>query len=262
MLVDVLFLCVYYFRFLEATTPMTTLPPTTPPPLNSFYTRYAASQHRQDKKLDVKPIAVVKDVSKVQCLGLCLQRQTGGKSKICRSFNYFSRICYMLNTYVCDGERDLTEAPGWSYYDLVDDFSKEREFMVSKQCASKGKCSTKCLKFKLYKTPLSWQEAHAACREEQAYLAMPKNSHDHETLIMLMKKGNILQSWIGVRKRDGIFYYDSGGLLLANNTMWGPDQPNDSGGTQQCVQMMSEMDYLWNDFDCARPVGFVCQYVW
>ncbi|GIY00253.1 c-type lectin domain-containing protein [Caerostris darwini] len=77
-----------------------------------------------------------------------------------------------------------------------------------------------------------------------------------------MKKGNILQAWIGVRKRDGIFYYDNGALLQHNNTMWGPDQPNDSGGTQQCVQMMSEMEYLWNDFDCARPVGFVCQYVW
>lgn len=39
---------------------MTTLPPTTPPPLNSFYTLYSNSQHRHDKKLDVKPLAVVK----------------------------------------------------------------------------------------------------------------------------------------------------------------------------------------------------------
>ncbi|GFY55480.1 c-type lectin domain-containing protein [Trichonephila inaurata madagascariensis] len=160
------------------TTPMTTLPPTTPPPLNAFYLKYAASQHRQDKKLEAKPLAVVR------------------------------------------------------------------------------------VKFRLFKTPLSWQEAHAACRAEEAYLAMPKTWGDHETLIALMKKGNILQSWIGIRKREGIFYYDNGGLLGNNNTFWGPDQPNDSGGTQQCVQMMSEMEYLWNDFDCARPVGFVCQYVW
>ncbi|GFT96898.1 c-type lectin domain-containing protein [Nephila pilipes] len=250
-------------RALEAmTTPMTTLPPTTPPPLNAFYLKYAASQHRQDKKLEAKPIAVVKDVSRIHCLSLCLQRQTGGKSKICRSFNWADRTCYMLNTYVCDGEKELTVAPGYSYFDLVDSFAKEREFIISKQCSSKGKCSNKCLKFRLFKTPLSWQEAHAACRAEEAFLAMPKTWNDHETLIALMKKGNILQSWIGIRKRDGIFYYDNGGLLGQNNTFWGPDQPNDSGGTQQCVQMMSEMEYLWNDFDCARPVGFVCQYVW
>lgn len=60
MLIEIFFLWVHYFRFLEATTPMTTLPPTTPPPLNSFYVKYAASQHRQDKKLDVKPLAIVK----------------------------------------------------------------------------------------------------------------------------------------------------------------------------------------------------------
>ncbi|GIY00254.1 c-type lectin domain-containing protein [Caerostris darwini] len=107
------------------TTPMTTLPPTTPPPLNSFYVKYSASQHRQDKKLDVKPLFVVKDVSRIHCLGLCLQRQTGGKSKICRSFNWADRTCYMLNTFLCDGERELKDAPGFSYFDLVDDYSKE-----------------------------------------------------------------------------------------------------------------------------------------
>ncbi|PRD32207.1 UNVERIFIED_CONTAM: hypothetical protein NCL1_21218 [Trichonephila clavipes] len=68
------------------------------------------------------------------------------------------------------------------------------------------------MKFRLFKTPLSWQEAHAACRAEEAYLAMPKTWNDHETLIALMKKGNILQSWIGIRKREGIFYYDNGAI--------------------------------------------------
>ncbi|XP_035209682.1 uncharacterized protein LOC118184137 [Stegodyphus dumicola] len=121
-------LFVYYIlivRFLKATTPMTTLPPTTPPPLNSLFVKYGASQHRQDKKLDVKPLAVIQDVSRVQCLGLCLQRQTASKSKICRSFNFANRTCYMLNTFVCDGERELKDAPGFSYFDLVDDFAKE-----------------------------------------------------------------------------------------------------------------------------------------
>ncbi|GFV50535.1 c-type lectin domain-containing protein [Trichonephila clavipes] len=113
-------------RTFEAmTTPMTTLPPTTPPPLNAFYLKYAASQHRQDKKLEAKPLAVVRDVSRIHCLSLCLQRQTGGKSKICRSFNWADRTCYMLNTYVCDGEKELTVAPGYSYFDLVDSFAKE-----------------------------------------------------------------------------------------------------------------------------------------
>ncbi|XP_054709502.1 uncharacterized protein LOC129219198 [Uloborus diversus] len=255
----VVFFC--SFNVLEATTPMTTLPPTTPPPLNAIYMKYAASQHRHDKKLDAKPLVVYKDVSRPQCLGLCLQRQTGGKSKICRSFNFVNRTCFLLNTYVCDGEKELKDAPGYSYFDLVEDYWLEKEFIRSKQCETKGKCSAKCRKFKLYKTPLSWQEAHAACRAEEAFLAMPKNPYDHETLITMMKKGNILQTWIGVRKREGIFYYDNG-ALLGNYTVWGPDQPNDSGGTQQCVQMMNEMDYMWNDFDCARPVGYICQYVW
>ncbi|XP_042898299.1 C-type mannose receptor 2 isoform X2 [Parasteatoda tepidariorum] len=249
---------------LEATTPMTTMPPTTPPPTNNFFFGAAASKHRRDKKLDVKPLAVVHGVSALHCLGLCVQRQIGSKSKICRSFNHYNGTdtCYMLNTYVCDGDRDLTDAPGYSYFDLVDDYTRDAEFMISKQCAAKGKCSAKCLKFKLFKMPMSWQEAHASCRAEQAYLAMPKTWNDHEVLITMMKKGNILQSWIGIRKREGVFFYDNGAPLLQNLTFWGPDQPNDSGGTQQCVQMMNEMEYLWNDFDCARPVGYICQYVW
>lgn len=61
----------------------------------------------------------------IHCLGLCLQRQQGSKSRVCRSFNFADRTCYMLNTFVCDGERELKDAPGFSYYDLSDDFSKE-----------------------------------------------------------------------------------------------------------------------------------------
>nr|XP_015929587.1 collectin-10-like [Parasteatoda tepidariorum] len=202
------------------------------------------------------------DVSVVQCLGLCIQRQTASKEKSCRAFNYNERTCYMLNTFVCDGERDLTDAPGYKYFDLVDDYSKEEGYMKTKQCAAKGKCSSRCLKFRLYKLPMSWHEAHAACKEEQAYLAMPRSRHDHETLIKMMKKDNILQSWIGIKRQKGVFYYDNGDPLLQNKTFWGPDQPNDSGGVQHCVQMMDEMEYMWNDFECSRPLGFFCQYVW
>ncbi|GIY13144.1 c-type lectin domain-containing protein [Caerostris extrusa] len=154
--------------------------------------------------------------------GTVLAEADGRQVKICRSFNWADRTCYMLNTFLCDGERELKDAPGFSYFDLVDDYSKEKEFMISKQCESKGKCSNKCLKFKLFKTPLSWQEAHAACRTEQAFfghaeeLARPRNFDSPD------EEGQHLR---GVDRRPQSATASSitttGALLQHNNTMWG-----------------------------------------
>lgn len=52
----ILYCCV---TFLEATTPMTTLPPPTLPPLNSWFKKFGTALHRHGKKLDVKAMAIV-----------------------------------------------------------------------------------------------------------------------------------------------------------------------------------------------------------
>lgn len=39
-----------------------------------------------------------------------------------------------------------------------------------------------------------------------------------------------------------------------------PGQPNNSGGTQICVEMIDVLAYLWNDYDCENPAAYACQH--
>lgn len=102
-------------------TPATT-PPTTPPPiLTRFSSTYSGASHRDGKKLDAKPMVVVNVANKVQCISQCLQRMRGPKKNRCKAVNYgHDGSCQILNTYVCDGDKNLTVAPGYTYFDMVD----------------------------------------------------------------------------------------------------------------------------------------------
>lgn len=57
------------------------------------------------------------------------------------------------------------------------------------------------------------------------------------------------------------FYWDSTGLTL-NGTYsnWSAGEPNNLNGIEQCVDLFSKKNYLWNDNNCKNEQFFICEW--
>ena len=66
--------------------------------------------------------------------------------------------------------------------------------------------------------------------------------------------------WIGLSDTatEGTFVWSDGTPLDAGLGLWGNNEPNDSGGNEDCVQLVPWSGARWNDLDCGRQLPFVC----
>lgn len=68
--------------------------------------------------------------------------------------------------------------------------------------------------------------------------------------------------WIGANKEPGssnTWHWVGGGAVAT--PMWGPDQPNNYNGEQNCVVLDGGRGWLWNDVGCnLNYLPWVCQY--
>ena len=56
---------------------------------------------------------------------------------------------------------------------------------------------------------------------------------------------------------EGVFKWTSTNDALSY-TNWAPREPNNIGGNEHCVEIISE-DGLWNDISCSNIYTIVCQ---
>jgi hypothetical protein len=42
-------------------------------------------------------------------------------------------------------------------------------------------------------------------------------------------------------------------------TDWGPNEPNQSGGNEDCLTFFALYNFQWNDEHCDRAFGFLCE---
>ncbi|KAL1440888.1 hypothetical protein MTO96_009059 [Rhipicephalus appendiculatus] len=115
--------------------------------------------------------------------------------------------------------------------------------------------------------PTTFEAAQRACLAEGLAMAMPVSSQDHKALVALMRRNRAPRLWIGVQRRLCQSLFDA--LLfriVPRNarvdffpTPMNAGQPNNSGGTQICVEMIESLAHLWNDYDCENRAAYACQ---
>lgn len=42
-------------------------------------------------------------------------------------------------------------------------------------------------------------------------------------------------------------------------TDWGPGEPNDTGGNEDCMLLLSNTGYTWNDLPCSTNSLYICE---
>ncbi len=118
------------------------------------------------------------------------------------------------------------------------------------------------------KTSSSWSEAQNDCRARGGDLAVPENSDINEKIYQVLKSRNIGTVWIGVHRHANDKFITVSGTDVSY-TNWYPGEPNNGGGNEDCVQMVSIVYWntkygaaagRWNDASCtASRSNYVCE---
>uniref|UniRef100_A0A3Q2YER2 C-type lectin domain-containing protein n=1 Tax=Hippocampus comes TaxID=109280 RepID=A0A3Q2YER2_HIPCM len=110
----------------------------------------------------------------------------------------------------------------------------------------------KCFLFKGKKNDIkaNWTYARSWCKDQGGELAVIDNQSENDME---------LPTWIGLS--DILVenqYAWSDGVSPVLYTNWNGKEPNNAGGTENCVEMYP--DGRWNDNDCLQKRGFVCRH--
>ncbi|KAL2099694.1 hypothetical protein ACEWY4_004088 [Coilia grayii] len=98
------------------------------------------------------------------------------------------------------------------------------------------------------------------CYAEKARLVSIPNEKEHAYVNTMVGTGQVDTAWIGLR----MFGVAGGQYLWVDGSPvtyvhWGPGEPNDANGEEQCVQMRRHPGD-WNDVNCGRATaGYVCK---
>ncbi|XP_037401968.1 macrophage mannose receptor 1-like [Pygocentrus nattereri] len=103
----------------------------------------------------------------------------------------------------------------------------------------------------------SWQGAREDCVERGADLVSIHTAME-EIFIAEYTKGKT--QWIGLSKNplEGDYSWSDGSSLSHSN--WGPGEPNDHSGRENCVEMVTTQNgtSFWNDINCEAHQDWVC----
>uniref|UniRef100_A0A8C5QJV6 C-type lectin domain-containing protein n=1 Tax=Leptobrachium leishanense TaxID=445787 RepID=A0A8C5QJV6_9ANUR len=120
-------------------------------------------------------------------------------------------------------------------------------------CPSSWKCIGKSGYFFSTAT-VTWDEANTDCSSRQAQLLVLANKGEMDALVPHMDGKPY---WIGLKKIVNNWTWHNG--LIPSFTSWNPNEPNNAGGRENCVEMKSG---LWNDIDCTIKLAYICKSIW
>lgn len=104
----------------------------------------------------------------------------------------------------------------------------------------------------------SWAGANEDCLARGGSL-VSIHSYEEEEFLALYTKGS--SKWIGLRHNtvEGGYSWSNG--MPLSHTNWGPDEPNDHEGREECVEMVSNNNGTaswWNDINCDAHQDWIC----
>ena len=104
---------------------------------------------------------------------------------------------------------------------------------------------------------LKQSDARQHCQNLGGDLAIIKSENQNNFIFSLIQSQNTFTkwgAWIGIqrRKADGKFYWIDNTPADGSYSIWAGGEPNNAGGSENCVQMYGNhrLGKKWNDFSC------------
>lgn len=95
------------------------------------------------------------------------------------------------------------------------------------------------------------------CSQAGGQVASPRSEAENAALLQLITARN-KAAFLSMTdaKTEGTFVYPSGEPLVYSN--WAPGEPNNHGGAENCVEMLT--NGKWNDRSCKDHRLVVCEF--
>ncbi|XP_019620730.1 PREDICTED: lactose-binding lectin l-2-like [Branchiostoma belcheri] len=171
-----------------------------------------------------------------------------------------------INTFLIELKNDVDKNAAF-FFGLIR-IRHERRWEWEDACPSGYTYrQTNRLCYKAFNRLSKYNDAKATCSSYGGTLAMPRNAAIDNFLINLKNAVDLNTAFffglncIGHERR----WVWEDGTALGSFHPWGPREPSDSGGDQDCVEYVSATWYeaalrdTWNDMACATPRKFICQ---
>ncbi|XP_019638725.1 PREDICTED: uncharacterized protein LOC109480844 [Branchiostoma belcheri] len=163
--------------------------------------------------------------------------------------------------------KNAVDEDGFFYFGLTD-IQQEGRWVWEDACPSGYTYrQTNRLCYKAFNRSSNYDDAKATCTFYGGTLAMPRNASTDNFLINLKNAVDRNTAFFfgltRIRLERRWVWED--GTTLGSFSPWGPREPSDSGGNQDCVEYVSAnwpeaaLRDTWNDMACATPRKFICQ---
>jgi hypothetical protein len=172
-----------------------------------------------------------------------------------------------VNTYGTDPLDPDTDADGLNDFAEVNFTPTEFICMAGDSCASVSGCtmqysSTTGHNYLFCTDNKDWQGARDFCRSFGGDLVYVGDSGENEWVKVQLELVNV-SSWLGYlqdpagAEPGGGWYWSHGNPYGVED--WGPGEPNNSGGNEDCADFHVGYGFQWNDADCNTLYDFVCE---
>ena len=118
--------------------------------------------------------------------------------------------------------------------------------------------------YKLNHETKDWITAESECASRGAHLASIHSDEEMTFISTLQFPAAVMNVWIGGHRVGNAFVWNDGSDFNYGN--WHPNEPNDSGGREDCVEFFhypgKQNNYKWNDIPCDvtnRVEGYLCK---
>ena len=107
----------------------------------------------------------------------------------------------------------------------------------------------------IYKT---WKDARSYCKELSGEL-LNVHSKGQNDEIQQYSESLSWRNWIGLNDRDveGNFTWSDGAAY--HYKYWSENEPNNTFGSEDCVEIFAHVSGRWNDQDCSKSLNAVCK---
>jgi len=114
--------------------------------------------------------------------------------------------------------------------------------------------------YKYIATQMTWIDAELHCVSEGGNLVSIHSQEEENFVKHLIRNFDPAEgvNWIGLTdaQRNDAWLWSDGSEV--NFSSWNPGEPNNSGGSEECVHTNWGTDKKWNDKECSFKYSFVC----
>ncbi|XP_072041128.1 C-type lectin domain family 4 member G-like [Amphiura filiformis] len=142
-------------------------------------------------------------------------------------------------------------------FGLISTVSSNSNCCPDKWTGYKGSC------YQYFALESAWEDAESYCfGYHKAHLVGINDKDENEfvsDLIACPQMPNGAYTWIGLNDmgNEGVFRQADGSSADFKN--WASGEPNDSNGSENCVETNHGNRELWNDRSCTDESHFVCE---